>query len=65
MCWSPQKVCWILAIMGKGEMIYDIGGGEGERQRHKDITLYKDKKHSKTCVSFLKQAHKFGLGAKN
>ena len=30
--------------MGKGEMIYDIGRGEGERQRHKDITLYKDKK---------------------
>ena len=43
MCCSPQKVCWILAIMGKGEMIYDIGGGEGERHRHKDITLYKEK----------------------
>ena len=40
--------------MGKGEKIYDIGGGEGERHRHKDITLYKDKKkRSKTWVSFV------------
>ena len=46
-------------------MIYDIRGGEGERQKHKDISLYKDKKHRKTWVSFLIQAHKFGLGAKN
>ena len=51
--------------MGKGEMIYDIGGGEGERHRHKDITLYKDKNHNKTWISFLIQAHKFGLGVKN
>ena len=26
LCWSPQKVCWILANMGGGEGDCDIGG---------------------------------------
>ena len=52
--------------MGKGEKIYDIGGGEGERHRHKDITLYKDKKKTVARLGSVlwARAYKFEVGSK-
>ena len=50
--------------MGKGEMIYDIGGGEGERHRHKDITLYKARRPEQDLGQFCEtRAHKFEVGS--